>query len=145
MISKTKVVPIRRLSIPRLELCGAYLLAQLLHHVQQVCQLPINSVHAWTDSTIVLNWLVGSPQRFKTYNVGNVVSCIVDLIGPERWNHVSGIKNSAGCAFRGLFPSELLDMVEWSHMAQIDWPRQSRCPPMSGLLLSSKRLFRKYK
>ena len=91
MISKTKVVPIRRLSIPRLELCGAYLLAQLLHHVQQVCQLPINSIHARTDSTIVLNWLVGSPQRFKTY-VGNVVSCTVDLIGPERWNHVSGIK-----------------------------------------------------
>ncbi len=32
--SKTKVAPIKRLTIPRLEFCGVYLLAQLLHHVQ---------------------------------------------------------------------------------------------------------------
>ena len=64
--SKTKVAPIKRLTIPRLEVCGAHLLAQLLHHVQQVFDLPLNSVYAWTDSTIVLNWLIGNPRRFKT-------------------------------------------------------------------------------
>ena len=81
--SKTKVAPIKRLTIPRLELCGTQLLAQLLHHVKQVFNLPLSRVFAWTDSTIVLNWLVGDPRRFKTY-VGNRVSCIVELIGPDR-------------------------------------------------------------
>ena len=36
VLSKTKVAPIRRLTIPRLELCGAHLLTGLLHHVKDV-------------------------------------------------------------------------------------------------------------
>ena len=110
--SKTKVAPIKRLTIPRLELCGAQLLAQLLHHVRLVLDIPLNRSYAWTDSTIVLRWLVGSPKRFKTY-VGNRVSNIVELLGPEHWRHVSGVDNPADCASRGLFPSELIDHNLW--------------------------------
>ena len=44
--SKTKVAPIKCLTIPYLELCGAYLLAQLLHHVKKVFDLSISNVYA---------------------------------------------------------------------------------------------------
>ena len=93
--------------IPRLELCGAHLLAQLLHHIGQVLDISLCHVHAWTDSTIVFNWLSGSPRRFKTF-VGNRVSSVMELIPPEKWKHVHGFNNPADCASRGLFPSELL-------------------------------------
>lgn len=67
VMSKTKVAPIKQLTIPRLELCGAHLLAQVLHHCKEVFFLSLKDVFAWTNSMIVLNWLVGSPCWFKTY------------------------------------------------------------------------------
>ena len=85
-------------------------------------------------SLCALDWLDGSPRRFKTF-VGNRVSTIMELIPPEKWNHVNGLDNPADCASRGLFPSELLqhklwwDGPSWLKHSPADWPQQLPLQP----------------
>ena len=112
VISKTKVASLKPTTIPRLELCGAKLLATLMTTVGDALDIPKQNRFAWSDSSIVLSWLDGRPRDYKPY-VSNRVAAILQELPPTAWRHVPTRDIPVDCASRGLMPKELLSHTLW--------------------------------
>jgi hypothetical protein len=51
----------------KVELCAATLLAKLYKKVTCALNITINESYLWTDSSIVLTWIQGPPNKWKTF------------------------------------------------------------------------------
>lgn len=138
IMSKTKVAPIKPMSIPRLELAAAVLLTHTVEYVQNAMNLSHVPVYCWTDSTVVLAWLKKHPSQWKMF-IANRVADIQTRVPMAIWRHVPTASNPADCASRGINPNTLLTHPLWwngpSWLSQPEnhWPKPDKEIPETHL------------
>ena len=131
VVSKSRVAPIKPMTMPRLELQGAVLGTRLASTVKDEIDIKIDTVHFWVDSTIVLQYINNESKRFKVF-VGNRVSEIRDQSEPKQWHHISGVDNPADDITRGLDIKDMGPQSRWVRGPEFlykdvsEWPKQPK-------------------
>ncbi|XP_048483902.1 uncharacterized protein LOC125490011 [Plutella xylostella] len=135
---KSRVAPLKPVSIPRLELQAALLGCRLAATVTKETDLTINKSTYWTDSRTVLAWIKSDPRTFKPF-VAHRLAEIEDHTKPTQWRWIPTAQNVADDATRNA-PSHFDIQHRWFtgppflYCDESEWPEDKSSPniPTTG-------------
>ena len=114
LLSKSRLAPSKRITMPRLELSGALLSARLLDFIKKHTRLAFKKAYMIVDSEIVRAMLQKESYGFNTFT-GVRVGEIQALSDKEDWYWVEGVLNIADIITRGEKVLKLGRQSEWQN------------------------------
>ncbi|XP_062711164.1 uncharacterized protein LOC134289403 [Aedes albopictus] len=127
--AKTRVAPLKFVSIPRLELQAAVVGARLAHTIADALSLKISRKYYWTDSRDVLCWLNADHRRYTQF-VAFRVSEILETTEANEWRWVPSKMNVADDGTKWGSRPDLTPDSRWFvgpeflRQQEMDWPQQ---------------------
>ena len=136
--AKTRVAPLKTLTIPRLELMAAMIAARLTKFVLTTIHAHNPPIFLWSDSQIVLHWI--KSQKPLPAFVRHRITEINSLLPNATWNYCPTAENPADLLSRGTTYESLMSSSLWQHGPQWlttphQWP--SSPPTLPTLALAA--------
>ena len=120
VMAKSRVTPLKPVTIPRLELTAALVSSKISCMLRKELEYaPMDEVF-WTDSKTVLGYINNDARRFHVF-VGNRVQEIREQTSPSQWHYVGTKSNPADIASRGAGAQELLNSPLWWNGPDFLW------------------------
>ncbi|XP_028413990.1 uncharacterized protein LOC114536852 [Dendronephthya gigantea] len=127
LVGKSRVPPLKPLTVPRLELQAAVLATRLSTSIQKELNVSVHENFYWIDSLVVLQYIMSENRRFPTF-IANRVSEIRENSKLQEWHHVSGALNPADDGSRGLSPVQLSKQHRWLSGPDFLWQSEEHWP-----------------
>ena len=123
--AKTRVGPVKAITIPRLELLTATIGTRLATSMVKELEQKDITLSFWSDSSTVIAW-IKRDDHWDVF-VWNRVQEIREVTSKESWRHVPGVMNPADLPSRECRVPQLLQNRWWEGPAWLkqpaeDWP-----------------------
>ncbi|XP_065095155.1 uncharacterized protein LOC135717133 [Ochlerotatus camptorhynchus] len=107
VMARSKVAPLKMLSIPRLELQAAVVGSRLMNSVIEAHSLDVKKRFIWSDSRTVISWIQSEQRRYKPF-VAFRIGEILSLTKHSEWRWISTKSNIAD------------DLTKWKKGSSLD-------------------------